>query len=54
MSLDDVKKTAIIIKSGLYDWNVMPYKLKNAIGTFSKTMTNVFKDLDKPIHEGLC
>jgi hypothetical protein len=44
MSLDDVKKTAIIIKSGLYDWNVMPYKLKNAIGTFSKTMTNVFKD----------
>jgi hypothetical protein len=44
MSPDDVKKTAIITKSGLYDWNVMPFGLKNATGTFSRTMAEVFKD----------
>jgi hypothetical protein len=38
MSPNDVKKTAIITKSGLYDWNVMPFGLKNAIVTFSRTM----------------
>jgi len=44
MSLDDVKKTTIITKSGLYDWNVIPFGLKNATRTFSKTMAEVFKD----------
>jgi hypothetical protein len=44
MSPDDVKKTATITKSSLYDWNVMPFGLKNAIGTFSKTMVGIFKD----------
>jgi hypothetical protein len=44
MSPNDVKKTSIITKFGLYDWNVMPFRLKNVIGTFSKTMVEVFKD----------
>jgi hypothetical protein len=32
---DDVKKIAIITKSDLYGWNVMPFRLKNATSTFS-------------------
>jgi hypothetical protein len=44
MSLDDVKKIVVITKSSLYDWTVMPFGLKNAIGIFSKTMAKVFKD----------
>jgi hypothetical protein len=44
MLLDDVKKTSIITKSSLYDWNVMSFGLKNATRTFSKTMVEVFKD----------
>ncbi len=44
MSLDDVKKIAIITNSNIYDWNVMPFGLKNATGTFSKTMAEIFKD----------
>jgi hypothetical protein len=44
MSPYDIKKTTIITKSNLYDWNVMPFGLKNAIKTLSKTMVEVFKD----------
>jgi hypothetical protein len=44
MSPDDVKTIAMITKSSFYDWIVMPFGLKNAIGTFSKTMAEVFKD----------
>ncbi len=44
MSHDDVKKTVIVTKSGFYDWTMMPFGLKNAIGTFSRTMAEVFKD----------
>ncbi len=44
MSLNDIKKTVIIMKSSLYDWNVMLFGLKNVTGTFSKTMVEVFKD----------
>jgi len=44
MSPDDVKKTAVITKSSLYDWTVMPFGLKNATRMFSKTMVEVFKD----------
>jgi len=35
MALDDVKKTTVITKSSLYEWNVLPFKLKNVISTFS-------------------
>jgi hypothetical protein len=44
MSLYDVKKIAIITKYGLYDWNVMPFRLKNATRMFSRTMVEMFKD----------
>jgi hypothetical protein len=42
---EDVKKTALITKTGLYDWTVMPFGLKNATNTFTRTMSEVFKDL---------
>jgi predicted aspartyl protease len=45
MALEDVKKTALITKTGLYDWTVMPFGLKNATSTFTRTMAEVFKDL---------
>jgi hypothetical protein len=44
MSLDDIKKIIVITKFGLYDLIMMPFRLKNAIGTFSRTMAEVFKD----------
>jgi hypothetical protein len=44
MSLDDVKKIAIIMKSSFYDLIVMPFRLKNATRTFSRTKAEVFKD----------
>ncbi len=45
MAPEDVKKTALITKTGLYDWTVMPFGLKNATSTFTRTMSKVFKDL---------
>jgi hypothetical protein len=45
MALDDVKKTALITKTGLYDWIVMPFGLKNATSTFTRTMSEVFKNV---------
>jgi hypothetical protein len=44
MSLDDIKKTTVITKSGLNDWNVMLFGPKNIIGTFSRTMAEVFNN----------
>ncbi len=32
------------MKYGLFKCKVMPFGLKNAMGTFSQTMANVFKD----------
>jgi hypothetical protein len=45
MASEDVKKTVLITKTGLYDWTVMPFGLKNATSTFTRTMSEVFKDL---------
>jgi len=45
MAPEDIKKTALITKTGLYDWTVMPFGLKNATNTFTQTMSEVFKDL---------
>jgi hypothetical protein len=45
MAPEDMKKTALITKTRLYDWTVMPFGLKNATSTFTRTMTEVFKDL---------
>jgi len=45
MAPEDVKKTALVIKTGLYDWTVMPFGLKNATSTFTRTMSMVFKEL---------
>jgi putative transposase len=44
MAPDNAKKTTIITKSSLYEWNVMPFRLKNAISTFSRTMAGIFKE----------
>ncbi len=43
MALDDVKKIVTITKWDLYEWNVMPFGLKNATTTFSRTMVDIFK-----------
>jgi hypothetical protein len=45
MAPEDMKKIAPITKTGLYDWIVMPFGLKNAMSTFTRTMSEVFKDL---------
>jgi hypothetical protein len=45
MAPEDMGKTMLITKSGLYDWTVMPFGLKNAMSTFTRTMTEVFKEL---------
>jgi hypothetical protein len=45
MAPEDMKKTALITKTGLYDWTVMPFRLKNATSTFIQTMSEVFKNL---------
>jgi hypothetical protein len=45
MAPEDKKKTALITKTRLYDWTVMPFGLKNATSTFTRTMLTVFKEL---------
>jgi len=45
MAPDDMKKTALVTKTGLYDKTIMPFGLKNATSTFTKTMSLVFKEL---------
>jgi hypothetical protein len=43
MSDENVWKKIVIIKSGLFEWNVMPFGLKNATNIFSCTTVKVFK-----------
>jgi hypothetical protein len=45
MAPEDVKKMALIMKTGLYDWIVMPFGLKNATSTFTRIMSIVFEEL---------
>jgi hypothetical protein len=45
MAPEDMGKTALVTKSGLFEWIVMPFGLKNATSTFAQTMTAIFKDL---------
>jgi hypothetical protein len=45
MALEDMKKTTLVTKTRLYDWTVMPFGLKNATNTFTRTMSLVFKEL---------
>jgi putative transposase len=42
MNSDDVKKTIYITKTSLYEWLVIPFGLKHATNTFSRTMMNIF------------
>jgi hypothetical protein len=45
MAPEDMKKMALITKTGLYDWTIMPFSLKNATSIFTRTMSLVFKEL---------
>jgi hypothetical protein len=44
MSKEDRKKTAFIIEGGLYEFNVMPFGLRNAPGTFQRLMNHILRD----------
>jgi putative transposase len=39
MAPEDIEKTALVTKSGLFEWTVMLFGLKNATSTFTRTMT---------------
>jgi hypothetical protein len=43
MAPKDMRKMALITKSGLYDWTIMPFGVKNTTSTFTRTMSEVFK-----------
>jgi len=45
MAPEDMRKTTLITKSKLYDWIVMPFGLKNATSTFTRTVSEIFKDV---------
>jgi hypothetical protein len=40
---EDVHKIIIITKTRFFEWNVMPFTLKNGTNTFFRTMAEVFK-----------
>jgi hypothetical protein len=45
MAPKDKKKMALITNIGLYDWTIMPFSLKNATNTFTRTMAEMFKEM---------
>jgi hypothetical protein len=45
MAPEDVRKTTLVTKSGLFEWTVMPFGFKNATSTFTRTITEIFKDV---------
>lgn len=48
MELEDVRKTTIIMKVGLFDWNVMAFGMKNATKILSRMAIEVFGEyIDK-------
>jgi len=44
MADEKIQKIVMITRYGLFEWKVMPFRLKNATGIFSQTMVDVFKD----------
>ncbi len=42
---EDVKKIALIAKSGLFDWNVMLFGMKNTTNIFSRTILKFLKSI---------
>ena len=48
MEEEDKEKTAFICSKGLYEYNVMPFGLRNAPGTFQRVMDKILRDyIDK-------
>ena len=45
MHEDDREKTAFVTQDGLYEWNVMPFGLKNASGVFSRFIAKIVGQL---------
>jgi hypothetical protein len=43
MDVEDVHKKAMITKSGLFDWTMMPFGMKNVNNIFIWMMMKVFK-----------
>ena len=46
MAPEDREKTAVITPFGLFEYNVVPFGLKNAAQTFQRFMDVVLRDLD--------
>src|ERR1700742_794266 len=44
MEEEDKEKTAFICSQGLYEYNVMPFGLKNAPGTFQRLMDEILEE----------